>query len=99
MVFLSVHSLPFSIETTAFRSHDFGRNETRVLMQPAAQHDVFRKAAGFLRQIREHYLRYVLRPMRVAARQTERGRIDQIDVAKHQFPECGFRSVPGELRE
>src|SRR6266545_3262272 len=48
------------------------------------------QARRLARQIQEHYLRYVLGQMAVAAGHPQGRRIDQINVPDHECPECFF---------
>src|SRR5258705_1300564 len=64
-------------------------------MQPACQHDLGRQRARLPSKIGKHQLRHVLRQMRVPARATERGGINEIHVSRDELSEGGFGAVVG----
>ena len=75
MVLAGVHfdSVPFPGLAAAFAPHGFGGDKAGVAMQPPTQHHVAGKRARLARQIHEDNLGNVLRQVRVAADQPNRG--------------------------
>jgi hypothetical protein len=87
------NSVLFAQLAAALRTQGFTGDKTRVPVQPAAQHHIWRERPGQPRQVKEHGLSDVFGQMRVTIDQPQRGRIDQVNVALHQFAECLFGPV------
>ena len=68
-------------------------------MQPAAEFHILGQRPRDAGQVYKDGLRHVFGPMRVAANQPERGRINQIHVAGHEFAKGGVRSGSGVFGE
>ena len=65
-------------------------------MQPAGQHGMSREPVGVLRQGDKGALRHILRRVRVA-NHAQRGGIDQINMAPHEFSKRSFGAPLGVL--
>ena len=79
--------------TAAHVSADGLRGDVlRGAMQPTGQYRAIRELGGVFREGDEHTLGHVLSEVRIA-HHAQRGRIDEIHVAAHQFSERRFRAV------
>jgi hypothetical protein len=96
---VAFHDLPFTMLTPALTAHERRGHMPRTPVQPAAQFDLPGQSPGQPRQIREHRLRDVFGPMRVAIDQPHGRRINKINVARHQFAKRFFRAVGGVIRQ
>src|ERR1051325_94618 len=68
-------------------------------MEAAAQHDLAGEAAGHAREVHEDGLGYVLRQMRVAPHQPNRGGMNEVEVAGDQLMKGWFGAVLNVIGE
>ena len=93
------HGLPFTGSAAAFSAQGFGGHKTRMSVQPTAQPDLTGKPWRPPGQVRKDGLSHVLGQMRVAAAQSKRRRIHQVEVPRDQFTKGFFRSPRGVIRQ
>jgi hypothetical protein len=90
------HKFFLAVAAAIFRPRDFCGGEMRAGVKSAGQSFAARKRLRFSRKVGENGLRHVLRKVRVAADLPERGGINEIHMAFHQFGEGIFGICPGK---
>ena len=101
IVRLRIHlsCLVFTGFTAVLGAQGFAGDVEGVLVQPATEHNLAGKGAAFLSEANKNNLSDVLGQVRIAAHQTQRSGIDEIDVARDEFAKGGFRTVPHIFRQ